>query len=97
MSDEVEDVEAQPTGVSIEKTLDVVGCILSDPEFAERVADHNEWVEGLDQKDIAILFLASRYHGAVDLFVLRTNTLKREFDGLATQLADLEGLVRGQQ
>jgi len=96
MSDEMEDVEAQPTGVSVERTMDVVGYILFEDGFAEKVAEHNGWnVEGFDRKDIAIQFLASRYQWSVDLLTLRTNTLMREFAGLATQLSDLEGRVRG--
>lgn len=83
-----EEVNVQPNGESVESTLSVVSHILTDAEFAAGVAKHNGWVEGLDQKDIAILFFASRYQEAVQLLTLRTSTLKREVDGLATQLAD---------
>lgn len=93
-----EDVDVQPSGEVVERTLDVVCFILSDPEFAGKVAEHNEWVtDDLDQRDIALLFLASRFTWATDLFTLRTDTLMRQLGGLANQINDLEGLVRGQQ
>jgi hypothetical protein len=84
------EVEAQPSGASVERTLDVVSHILTDADFAAEVVKHNGWVEALDQKDVAVLFLASRFQWAVDLLAVRDATLKREVDGLATQLASLE-------
>jgi hypothetical protein len=84
------DVEAQPNGVSVEQTLAVVSHVLTDPEFAAEVRSQNEWVADLSDEQTAILFLASRYQWAVALLSLQTRTLKRELDGLATQLSDLE-------
>jgi hypothetical protein len=84
-----EEVDVQPTGVSIERTLNVVGYILADLEFATEVVRHNSWPTGLDQKDVALLFLASRYQWSVDLLTMRTDALKRDLDGLATQVAGL--------
>lgn len=84
------DVEAQPTGESVEQTLAVVSHVLADSEFAAEVRKQNGWVEDLSDKDTATLFLASRYQWSVALLSLQTTTLKRELDGLATQLADLE-------
>ena len=82
-----ETVDVQPTGVSIERTMNVVGYILDDPAFAAEVANHNNWPEKLDQKDTALLFLASRYQWSVDLLTLRTDALRRELDGINLRLA----------
>jgi len=87
------DVEVQPNGVSVEQTLAVVSHVLTDPEFAAEVRRHNDWVEGLSDQETAVLFLASRYQWSVDLLSLRTATLKRELDGLATRLSDLEARI----
>lgn len=84
------EVDNQPTGASVERTLDVVSHILTDADFSAEVVKHNGWVEGLDQKDVALLFLASRFQWATDLLAVRTGTLKRELDGLATQLSNLD-------
>jgi hypothetical protein len=92
MSDEV---EVQPNGVSVEQTLAVVSHILSDNEFAAEVRNQNSWLDTLSDQDTAVLFLASRYQWSVGLLSLQTDTLKRELDGLATQLADLEARVGG--
>ncbi len=87
------DVETQPTGVSVEQTLAVVSHVLSDPEFAAEVRNQNGWIEDLTDEKTAVLFLASRYQWSVSLLSLQTTTLKRELDGLATQLAHLETRV----
>ena len=89
------DVEAQPTGVSVEQTLAVVSHVLSDPEFAAEVRNQNSWVEDLTDEKTAVLFLASRYQWSVALLSLQTDTLKRELGGLATQLEALEARVSG--
>lgn len=89
------DVEAQPNGTHVEETLAVVSHVLSDPEFAAEVRKQNSWVEDLSDADTAVLFLASRYQWSVALLSIQTATLKRELDGLATQLSDLETRVGG--
>lgn len=81
--------------MSVEATLAVVSHVLSDPEFAAAVREQNGWVEDLSDEQTAVLFLASRYQWSVALLSTQTATLKRELDGLATQLADLEGRVSG--
>lgn len=83
-----DDVEAQPNGEHIEQTLDVVPNILFDEEFAEEVRVQNGFPEGIGRETVAILFLTGRFHSAVKLLSLQVSTLKRELDGLATQLAD---------
>ena len=82
--------DVQKTGASVERTLDVVSHILTDADFSAEVIKHNGWIEGLDQKDVAVLFLASRFQWAVDLLAVRDATLKRELDGLATQLSRMD-------
>ena len=62
------------------KTLDVVPNILFDAEFAEQVRVHNGFPEGLDQKDIAILFLTGRFQWAITVLTQRTDTLARKVD-----------------
>jgi len=89
------ETEAQPNGVSVEQTLAVVSHVLSDPELAAEVRSQNGWVEDLTDEQTALLFLASRYQWSVALLSIQTTTLKRELDGLATQLADLEARIGG--
>lgn len=86
MSDEV-----QPNGVSIERTLDVVGSILADEAFAQDVAVHNGWGAELSQERVAILFLAFRFQWAVDLLSRRTATLNNKVDEAINRAANLEG------
>ena len=82
-----DDVDVQPSGERIEMTLDVVPRILFDAEFAEEVRDHNGFPEGLDQKDIAILFLTGRFQWATTILTQRTDTLSRQVDGLLRERA----------
>ena len=82
-----DDVDVQPSGERIEMTLDVVPRILFDAEFAEEVRDHNGFPEGLDQKDIAILFLTGRFQWATTVLTQRTDTLSRQVDGLLRERA----------
>jgi hypothetical protein len=89
------EVDAQPTGVSVEQTLAVVSYILHDPELAAEVRKQNGWLETLSDERTAVLFLASRYQWSAALLSTQIATLKREVDGLATQLSDLEGRVSG--
>ncbi|MBD3261964.1 MAG: hypothetical protein GF334_09940 [Candidatus Altiarchaeales archaeon] len=77
-----QDVDAQPNGERLEKTMDVVPRILFDADFAEEVRKSNGFPEGVDQKDVAILFLTGRFQWAVELLTRRTNTLDRQVDGL---------------
>lgn len=87
--------EVQPSGVSVEQTLAVVSHVLNDPEFAAEVRKQNDWVDALSDEQTAVLFLASRYQWSVALLSLQTTTLKRELDGLATQVEALEARVSG--
>lgn len=87
------EVDTQPNGVSVEQTLAVVSHILSDSDFAAEVRSQNGWVDDLSDERTAVLFLASRYQWSVGLLSIQTATLKRELDGLATQLSDLEARV----
>lgn len=85
--------DAQPSGVSIEQTLSVVSHILSNVDFANEVVEHNGWVDGLSQVEVALLFLTSRYQAAVDVLSRQTDTLRREVDGLTRRVVDLEERV----
>ena len=87
------DVDVQPNGEHVEKTFEVLPRILFEEDFAEEVRVQNGFPEGMDQKDIAILFLTGRFQWAVSLLSMQTVTLKREVDGLATQLSDLEARI----
>ena len=89
------EVETQPNGVSVEETLSVVSHILSDPELAAEVRKQNDWIDELTDDRTAVLFLASRYQWSVALLSLKTATLKRELDGLATQVEALEARISG--
>ena len=90
MSNAIE-VETQPSGVSVERTLDVVGKILADADFAKEVAAHNGWGDDLSQDRTAVLFLACRFQWAVDLLSRQTSTLRAQVEGATTQEANLEG------
>jgi hypothetical protein len=94
MSDNLR-VEAQPSGVSIERTLDVVAHILSDADFSNEVAVHNGWSSELSVEQVAVLFLACRYQWAVDLLGRQTATLKREVNGLTASVRQLEDQLSG--
>jgi len=87
----VEDANVQPNGVDISPTLLAVNEILFNAEFAADVRAHNNWVEDLSDERTAILFLASRYQGTVDLLSRQTITLKQWVDGLDRRLVALEG------
>ena len=80
------EVETQPTGVSIERTLDVVAKILDDPDFAKEVATHNSWNPDLSKETVALVFLACRFQWAVDLLSRQTATLKKEVEGIANRV-----------
>lgn len=80
MSDQ--DVDVQPNGERVERTMDVVPRILFDADFAEEVRKRNGFPEGLDQKDVAILFLTGRFQWAVTLLNKRTETLAGEVECL---------------
>lgn len=80
MSDQ--EVDVQPNGARVEQTLDVVPRILFDADFAEEVRVANGFPEGVDQKDVAILFLTGRFQWAVSLLTARTDTLSRQVDGI---------------
>ena len=84
------DTEAQPNGQTVEETLAVVSHVLSNSEFAAEVREQNGWIDSLTDEHTALLFLASRYQESVTLLSLRTDTLKRELDGIVTRLVDLE-------
>ena len=83
-----QEVDTQPSEQHVEQTLDVVPNILLDAEFAEQVRIHNGFPEGLDQKDIAILFLTGRFHWAVTLLTKRTDTLAAGHSDLKALLPD---------
>lgn len=88
MSDQ--EVDVQPNGVRVEQTLDVVPRILFDADFAEDVRVQNGFPEGLDQRDVAILFLTGRFQWAVTLLTQRTDTLARQLDGFLSEQIDRE-------
>lgn len=83
----VDEVDVQPTGERIEATLEVVPRILFDADFAEVVREQNGFPEGLDQKDVAILFLTGRFQWATTVLAQRTDTLARQVDGLLRERA----------
>lgn len=82
-----DDVDVQPNGERVEATLDVVPRILFDADFADEVREQNGFPEGLDQKDIAILFLTGRFQWATTILSQRTDTLARQVDGLLRERA----------
>lgn len=84
---------AQPNGVTIEQTLEVVSHILADADFASEVVVHNGWIEGLPEVEVALLFLASRYQSAVTVLSRQTDTLHREVDGLLRRVQELEARI----
>jgi hypothetical protein len=90
-----EEVDVQPSGVKIEKTLEVVEKILVDPIFAVEVAAHNNWDVDLDPRDIALRFLASRYQWSISLLSLQTANLRNELSGLASSVLYLEDKLAG--
>ena len=83
MSDQ--DVDVQPTGERVEQTLDVVPRILFDADFAEAVRVRNGFPAGVDQKDVAILFLTGRFHWAVSLLNRRTDALAKTLDWMMSE------------
>lgn len=85
MSDQ--EVDVQPNGERVEQTLDVIPRILFDADFAEEVRVKNGFPEGVDQKDVAILFLTGRFQWAVALLTRRTDTLARQVDGVLREQA----------
>ena len=87
----IEDADVQPNGVDISPTLLAVNEILFNAEFAADVRAHNNWVEDLSDERTAILFLAARYQGTVDLLSRQTITLKQWVDGLERRIVALEG------
>ena len=80
---------------SIQATLEVVSHILTNADAANEVVVHNDWVEGLTQEQVAILFLASRYQSSVDLLSRQTATLKEEVDSLTEKVENLSRKVFG--
>lgn len=82
-----EETDVQPNGERIEATLDVVPRILFDADFAEEVRAQNGFPEGVDQKDVAILFLTGRFQWATTILTQRTDTLARQVDGLLRERA----------
>jgi hypothetical protein len=82
-----QDMDAQPSGERVETALDVVPRILFDADFAEEVRVQNGFPEGVDQKDVAILFLTGRFQWAVTLLTQRTDTLARQLDGIQRERA----------
>jgi len=79
------EVETQPNGVSVERTLDVVGQILTDENFSKEVAAHNGWGEDLSQDRTAVLFLACRFQWAIDLLSRQTSTLNKKVEEATTR------------
>jgi hypothetical protein len=82
-----EETDVQPNGERIETTLEIVPRILFDADFAEEVRVNNGFPEGLDQKDVAILFLTGRFQWATTILTQRTDTLARQVDGLLRERA----------
>lgn len=90
MSNAIE-VETQPSGVSVERTLDVVGKMIADGNFAREVAIHNGWDEDLSRDAVTILFLTCRFQWAIDLLSRQTATLRAQVEEATTRAANLEG------
>lgn len=80
---------------SVQATLEVVSHILTDAETANEVAEHNGWVDGLTQEQVAILFLASRYQSTVDVLSRQTDTLKNKVDAHEEYIETLSRRVFG--
>jgi len=85
--------EVQPTGRVFGTTLEVVNEVLVNPEFAEEVKRHNDLPADLDAKTTAILFLAARYQGMVDLLDRRTAFLNAQTEGNTRRVVSLEDAV----
>ncbi|KKL73934.1 hypothetical protein LCGC14_2069930 [marine sediment metagenome] len=85
------EADVQPNGVDISPTVLAVNEILFNSEFAAEVRAHNNWVEDLSDERTALLFLAARYQGTVELLSRQTVTLKQTIEGLERRLVALEG------
>ena len=90
------EVEAQPTGERIEKTLAVVNEILTNPDICEQVKANHGWPIDMASDRVAILFLAARYQEAVTVLSLQTQTLKRFVESHEARLVTLEEVRYGE-
>ncbi len=90
MDEASNEVEAQPTGVRLEKTLAVVNEILTNPEICEQVKETHGWPIDMAPDRVAVLFLTARYQEAVTVLSLQTQTLKRFVESHEARLVDLE-------
>ncbi len=88
-----DEVEAQPTGVRLEKTLAVVNEILTNPEICERVKEKHGWPVDMASDRVALLFLTARYQDTVTVLSLQTQTLKRFVDSHESRIVALEDRV----
>ncbi len=93
MEDQSAEVEAQPTGVRLEKTLPVVDQILANPDVCEQVKEHNGWPVDISSDRTALLFLTARFQEAVTLLSMQTKTLKRLADSHEARVVALEDSV----
>ena len=89
MSDnENEEVEAQPNGVDLSPTAMSINEILTNPEFAQQIREHNGWSEDATDDHTAILFLAVRYQESMEILHRRTKELQRLIQGLDNRISE---------
>lgn len=89
-----EEVEAQPNGIRLEKTLPVVDQILTNPDICEQVKEANGWPVDISSDRVALLFLTARFQEAVTLLSLQTQTLKRIVDSHEVRIVGMEDAHR---
>ena len=87
------EVEVQPNGVRLEKTMPVVDQILTNPDICEQVKEANGWPADISSDRVALLFLTARFQEAVTLLSLQTKTLKRLTDSHESRVVALEDRV----
>lgn len=91
--EDVKEVDVQPNGVDLSKTLWAVNEMLTNAEFCEEVKAHNGWPEDMSSDRAALLFLTARYQSTVDLLVRRTDYLHNQVSGNTNRVVALEDAV----
>jgi len=76
--------------VDLSTTAASVNEILTNPEFAKQIRDHNKWSAEASDVHTAILFFAVRYQEAVEILHRRTTDLNRREGSNSARICDLE-------
>jgi len=91
--EEIVEVDVQPSGVDLSKTLWAVNEMLINADFCEDVKAHNGWPEDMSSDRAALLFLTARYQSTVDVLVRRTDYLLSQMGGNEGRVVALEDAV----